>query len=252
MKLASILTLLAGIATAAPVAEPVPVSEPATVEARQLFGQVGMTANEFTKGGCKPIIFIFARGSTEPGNMGLICGPPTANNLKDEFGRDTVAVEGVDYPAGLTTNFLPSGGDPKGVRDMTAKIQQAAQCGDSIIVAGGYSQGAAITHETIEGLSPDIVAKIAGVITFGDTQKLQSRGRIQGLPEEKLKIICALGDLVCSGTLIITASHLLYNLDAGDAADFLAQRIRIAQGGGFSAPASSGGLFGGFGGFFGN
>lgn len=132
MKVASILTLLAGIASAAPAAEP------SALEARQLGGTVGMIANEFTRGGCKPIIFIFARGSTETGNMGLICGPPTANNLKRTFGASNVAVEGVDYAALLTTNFLPSGGDPLGVRDMQQKLTRAAQCGDSIIVAGGY------------------------------------------------------------------------------------------------------------------
>lgn len=47
-------------------------------------------------GGCKPIIMIFARGSTEIGNMGAICGPPTANGVKAKFGAGNVAVEGVD------------------------------------------------------------------------------------------------------------------------------------------------------------
>lgn len=31
--------------------------------------QVGSTSSEFSRGGCKPIIFFFARGSTEAGNM---------------------------------------------------------------------------------------------------------------------------------------------------------------------------------------
>ncbi|KAF1814107.1 cutinase-domain-containing protein [Eremomyces bilateralis CBS 781.70] len=233
MKVASILTLLAGIATAAPVAEP--------VEARQLFG-VGMSASEFTEEGCKPVIFIFARGSTEPGNFGFIAGPNTANKLKDIFGKENVAAEGVDYPALLTTNFLPSGGDPTGVRDMKAKLQKATQCDGSIVVAGGYSQGAAITHEAIEDSPSQVVSRIAGVVTFGDTKKLQSRGKIQGIPPENFKIICAIGDLVCSGTLIITVAHLTYMVDGDDAGEFLAQRIRAAQ----SSGGSSGGSTGGF------
>lgn len=89
-------------------------------------------------------------------------------------------------------------------------------------------------------------------MTFGDTKRLQSGGRIRGLPSEKLKIICALGDLVCSGTLIITPAHLTYSINAGEAANFLANRIRIAQGGGGSSSGGlgglGGGLFGGLGG----
>lgn len=132
MKAALVLTLLTSIASAAPLAEL------AVLESRQPFDDAGFTANEFTTGGCKPIIFIFARGSTEPGNMGFICGPPTADKLKEEFGASNVAVEGVDYPASLMTNLLPSGGDPEGVRNMQQKLHSAAQCEDSIIIAGGY------------------------------------------------------------------------------------------------------------------
>lgn len=51
----SLLLLLAPFATASPI----------EVEKRA----TGITSNEFTQGGCKNIIFIFARGSTEPGNM---------------------------------------------------------------------------------------------------------------------------------------------------------------------------------------
>jgi hypothetical protein len=39
------------------------------IETRQFGNSVGTTANEFTQGGCKPVIFFFARGTTEVGNM---------------------------------------------------------------------------------------------------------------------------------------------------------------------------------------
>ena len=35
----------------------------------------GSTSNEFTQGGCRPVMFAFARGSTEIGNMVLTPHP---------------------------------------------------------------------------------------------------------------------------------------------------------------------------------
>ena len=51
----------------------------------------------------------------------------------------------------------------------------AQKCPDSVIVAGGYSQGAAVNHRAIESLAPAVQDQIAGVILYGDTQKQQVR-----------------------------------------------------------------------------
>lgn len=55
MKATFFALLLTAFAAAAPI-----------LEERQ---STGSTANEYTSGGCKDIIFFFARGSTEVGNM---------------------------------------------------------------------------------------------------------------------------------------------------------------------------------------
>lgn len=52
-----IISLLAGLAAASPV------------EVRQLLGGTGTSSNEFSQGGCRDILFAWARGSTEIGNM---------------------------------------------------------------------------------------------------------------------------------------------------------------------------------------
>lgn len=71
--------------------------------------------------------------------QGSLVGPPTGQGLKDAFGASRVAVEGVDYAALLSTNALPGGADPAGIREMEGLLDDAARrCPDSIIVAGGY------------------------------------------------------------------------------------------------------------------
>ncbi|KAK2812220.1 hypothetical protein FQN50_001578 [Emmonsiellopsis sp. PD_5] len=219
MKAQISLALLAALASASPIQE------------RQLIGGTGPIENGLN-GPCKDIAFIFARGSTEIGNMGTICGPPTADRIIKEFGKDAVAVQGVDYRAGLETNFLPNGADPLGIRDMKEKLSETvSKCPETIIVAGGYSQGAALTHQAVEESDRAVVDRIAGIVTFGDTQKLQDRGKVPGYPPEKTKIICALGDMVCTGTLVITPAHLTYGVNAREAGDFLIKMINNAKGG---------------------
>jgi cutinase len=144
------------------------------IESRQ--SRVGSTANEFTQGGCKPVIMLFARGSTEIGNMGTVCGPPTANTVKQAVGADQVAVEGIEYGALLSTNFLDGGADPRGIQAMKTLIQKAnTDCPTSKLVVGGYSQGAALTHRAVEDLPQAQKDQIVAAFTFGDTQFQQVR-----------------------------------------------------------------------------
>jgi cutinase len=101
----------------------------------------------------------------------------------------------------------------------------STKCPNSIVVASGYSQGAAITHEAIDGLSSSVKNQIAGVVTFGDTRNLQAHGQISGYPTDDLLIICNPGDLVCIGTLVITPAHVLYQPRVPEAVAFLSDKI---------------------------
>jgi len=57
---------LAVLSIASPVPTPI-VEERTVIEERQ--STTGVTSNEYTELGCRNILFFFARGSTEVGNM---------------------------------------------------------------------------------------------------------------------------------------------------------------------------------------
>jgi cutinase len=103
----------------------------------------------------------------------------------------SLAVEGVNYGAGVTGNFMPGGGDYAGITEATKDYNLAAsKCPDTVIIGGGYSQGAAITHRTVEKLPDSVKARIAGITLYGDTQFYQDKGQIKNFPQGKVKTFC--------------------------------------------------------------
>ncbi|KNG45793.1 carbohydrate esterase family 5 protein [Stemphylium lycopersici] len=240
MKLFTILAL-AVTSSATPIS--LGVSESAAVATRQLiFDRTSLTENEFSQligGGCKDVIFVWARGSTEAGNMGSIIGQPLGDELRREYGRD-LAIEGVDYAALLSTNYLPGGTDLISEREMRGVLEDInRQCPSAVIVCGGYStkddhsQGAAVNHRAIEDLSQSVKDQIAGVVTFGDTQARADNQQIPNFPRTKLQIFCGgvIRDTVCDGNLAgaVLAPHLSYGRDAGEAGRFLIGKINAVR-----------------------
>lgn len=89
--------------------------------------------------GCGDVILIYARGSTEVGNMGTIVGPGLARALDRRLLTRDLTVQGVNYAALLSTNYLPGGTDIISENEMKSMLRLAhTKCPNSQIVVGGY------------------------------------------------------------------------------------------------------------------
>ncbi|KAM0378507.1 hypothetical protein ACHAPY_006201 [Fusarium culmorum] len=227
MKFSIATALLAATASALPTAQD------SALEARQLGGSTRNDLKNGNSGSCPGVIFVFARGSTELGNLGTL-GPRVASALESKYGRNGVWIQGVGgaYTAGVGENALPRGTTTAAIREMVGHFNDANQkCPNAIIVAGGYSQGAALAAAAVTDVDAGIREKIAGTVLFGYTKNLQNRGKIPSYPEDRTKVFCNVGDLVCTGTLIVAGPHLLYQTDASGAAPrFLIQKADAALG----------------------
>ncbi|KAF3039825.1 hypothetical protein E8E11_005267 [Didymella keratinophila] len=219
--------LLAGLAAASPITLAAPTAD--TLEVRQ-FGT--STRNELEQGragSCPKAIFIFARASTETGNMGSSTGPAVARALERTYGADGVWVQGVGGPylADLGSNALPAGTSSAAINEAVRLFNMAnTKCPDTPIVSGGYSQGTAVIAGAIPKLDASLRERVVGTVLFGYTKNLQNRGGIDSYPASNLKVYCATGDLVCTGTLTITAAHFSYADEAaGPAPQFLQSKI---------------------------
>ncbi|MCJ1458959.1 hypothetical protein MMC28_009336 [Mycoblastus sanguinarius] len=192
-------------------------------------GSGSSTENDVTNDApCKALTVIFARGTSEPGNVGTVAGPPFFEALQSAVGANMVALQGVNYSASWDGAF--EGGDPTGSSTMASLVGQAIkQCPDTKVVLSGYSQGAQLVHNSAKQLSSALTADISSVIVFGDPDNGQAVGSI---PTSKVDSFCASGDTVCDGAGIgagITSAHLTYGQDADQAAAFVAEAAGLSS-----------------------
>ena len=117
----------------------------------------------------------------------------------------------------------------------------ASKCPNTIIVGGGYSQGAAVMVASVRRLPEATKDKIAGVVLYGNTRNRQEHGKIPNFPEDKALTICNASDGVCGGALLVTPGHLTYQTKVPKAVDWLAERISAQEssGGGSSSSSAS-------------
>lgn len=160
-------------------------------------------------------------------------GPLLASALKSRLGQSGVWVQGVGGPYGATLmdNVWPAGSSEAAIQEMKRLFTLAStKCPKARILAASNSQGSAVTAAAISRLDESTRAKIAGTVLFGYTKNLQNHGQIPNYPPDRLKVYCNPGDMVCTGSLFITAAHLGYAPAASrDAPEFLVSSIKKTQ-----------------------
>jgi cutinase len=199
-----------------------------------------------TAASCPDIEVTFARGTSEPPGVGGV-GQEFINSLRSQVGGRSVGVYPVNYPA--SDDFAASAS--AGAGDANAHVQSmVANCPNTRLVLGGYSQGAmvidliTIARAPIAGLIPatltaDQADHVAAVATFGNPSDRYLGGPISEVsPWYGAKAIgwCAPGDPVCTpgGALALPSqdemfspAHLSYKQSGmpSQAATFVASHL---------------------------
>lgn len=88
---------------------------------------------------CADYTLIFARGTAEPGNFGVLVGPPFVWALQDILGSSGLTIQGVNDYSASVAGYL-AGGDADGSANMYAsclyKLLQRVRCVSDWIVQG--------------------------------------------------------------------------------------------------------------------
>jgi cutinase len=198
---------------------------------------------------CPDVEVVFARGTFEPPGVGFT-GQAFVDALRADAAGKSVDVYAVNYPASL--DFATAA---DGVIDASTKVQAvAAQCPNTKIVLGGYSQGAAVagylTADTVPPgftlppgitgpMAPEIADHVAAVALFGKP----SNGFLQAinvtappitvgrLYQDKTTELCIPQDPICAPGGNDNNAHGMYVADGltSQAADFAAHHLESSR-----------------------
>ena len=200
---------------------------------------------------CPDVEVVFARGTGEPPGVGGI-GQGFVDAMRSQAGGRSVGVYPVNYPA--SSDF--SGGVDfaetviEGIRDATGHIESmTANCPNTRMVLGGFSQGAVVSGFVTSAVVPDgvpvalvpapmppeVAKHVAAVALFGkpSDQFMRDVGAppivIGPLYVPKTIDLCAPGDTICDGAPVGPPgpAHAVYpaNGMVGQAATFAANRL---------------------------
>ncbi|TQJ47283.1 cutinase family protein [Streptomyces sp. SLBN-115] len=197
-------------------------------------GIATLTAPTASAATCSDIDVVAARGTFEPGTLGLIVGDPVFSALQRKLTGKTLSSYAVNYPADLSLTSAAQGN-----ADLVNHVKaQATACPNQRYVLVGYSQGANVVDNSI-GISSagavvgsPIVAtlpaavepKVAAVLLFGNPIRALGKS-VTGTYQSRTIDFCATGDPICENGGDDVLAHLGYTADATAAATFAAGKV---------------------------
>jgi cutinase len=200
---------------------------------------------------CPDVEVAFARGTAEPPGVGGI-GQAFVDAMRAHVGGKSMDVYPINYPA---SGDFASGMDfaltvVAGIRDAVDHIQAtAANCPNTRIVLGGFSQGAVVAGFVTSAVIPDgvpaalvpppmppeVANHVAAVALFGEPSDnfMRDAGAptvvIGPLYVPKTIALCADGDTICNGAPPgpPNGAHGSYGVNGmvNQAAEFAAKRL---------------------------
>ena len=197
-------------------------------------GLATLSAPAATAATCSDLDVVAARGTFEPGTLGLIVGDPVFSALQKKITGKTLSSYAVNYPADLSLTSAATG-NADVVNHVSA---QAAACPNQRFILVGYSQGANVVDNSI-GISSDgavvgspIVAtipaalapRVAAVLLFGNPIRALGKS-VTGTYQSRTIDFCANGDPICQNGGTDVLAHLGYTSDADAAATFAAGKV---------------------------
>lgn len=197
-------------------------------------GLVTLSTPAASAAACTDIDVVAARGTFEPGTLGLIVGDPVYSALQKKITGKTLSSYAVNYPADLSPTSAAQGN-----ADLVNHVnRQAAACPNQRFVLVGYSQGANVVDNSI-GISSagavvgsPIVAtlpaavepRVAAVLLFGNPIRALGKS-VTGIYQSRTADFCAKGDPICENGGSDVGAHLGYTADADAAAAFAAGKV---------------------------
>ncbi|MBO0865816.1 MAG: cutinase family protein [Mycobacterium sp.] len=157
---------------------------------------------------CPDVEVTFARATTEPPGVGGV-GQAFIDSLRSQVGGRSIGVYPVNYPA--TYDWAPSAS--AGASDASGHVQSmAANCPNTKLVLGGYSQGAlvidliTIAQAPVAGLIPaslpaDVADHVAALALFGNPSDRYLGAPVSAISPwygAKAIDLCAPGDPICT------------------------------------------------------